>query len=45
MVTVGMNYHVIDGKQQAFEEKFHAVITALEAAEGHTKSTLWKDVA
>lgn len=45
MVTVGMNYHVIDGKQQAFEEKFHAVITALDAAEGHTKSTLWKDVA
>lgn len=45
MVTVGMNYHVIEGKQQDFEEKFHAVITALEAADGHSKSNLWKDVA
>ena len=45
MITVGMNYHVIEGKQQDFEEKFGAVIGALEAAEGHTTSTLWKDVA
>lgn len=44
MITVGMNYHVIDGKQQDFEEKFAGVIGALEAAEGHTTSTLWKDV-
>lgn len=45
MITVGMNYHVIEGKQQDFEEKFAAVIDALNAAEGHTESTLWKDVA
>lgn len=45
MITVGMNYHVIEGKQQDFEDKFAAVITALNAAEGHTSSTLWKDVA
>ncbi len=45
MITVGMNYHVIDGKQQDFEEKFAAVIGALNAAEGHTHSTLWKDVS
>jgi heme-degrading monooxygenase HmoA len=44
MITVGMNYHVIEGKQQDFEEKFAAVITALEAAPGHSTSTLWKDV-
>lgn len=44
MITVGMNYHVIEGKQQDFEEKFAAVIDALRAAEGHSKSTLWKDV-
>ena len=44
MITVGMNYHVIEGKQQDFEEKFAGVIVALRAAEGHTKSTLWKDV-
>ena len=45
MVTVGMNYHVIEGKQQEFESKFAAVLAALNAAPGHTRSTLWKDVA
>ncbi|MCA9246137.1 MAG: antibiotic biosynthesis monooxygenase [Planctomycetales bacterium] len=45
MITVGMNYHVIEGKQSDFEEKFAAVLAALEAAEGHDNSHLWKDVA
>lgn len=45
MITVGMNYHVIEGKQEDFESKFAAVIDALNAAEGHTSSTLWKDVS
>ncbi len=44
MITVGMNYHVIAGKQHEFEDKFAAVIGALKAAQGHTNSTLWKDV-
>ena len=44
MITVGMNYHVIEGKQQDFEDKFAAVIDSLRAAEGHSSSTLWKDV-
>jgi heme-degrading monooxygenase HmoA len=45
MITVGMNYHVIEGKQQAFEDKFAAVIDALKAAQGHRSSTLWRDVS
>ena len=45
MVTVGMNYHVIEGKQQEFEDKFAAVLGALRSAEGHTDSTLWRDVS
>jgi heme-degrading monooxygenase HmoA len=45
MVTVGMNYHVLPGKQQDFQDKFAGVIDALKAAPGHTNSTLWKDVA
>jgi len=45
MITVGMNYHVIEGKQELFEEKFAAVIDALRAAPGHSDSTLWKDVS
>jgi heme-degrading monooxygenase HmoA len=44
MITVGMNYHVIAGKQEDFERKFGDVIAALRAANGHTSSTLWKDV-
>ena len=45
MITVGMNYHVIEGKESLFEEKFAGVIGALNAADGHTSSTLWKDVS
>ena len=45
MITVGMNYHVLEGKEQDFEDKFAGVIDALNAAEGHTNSTLWKDVS
>jgi heme-degrading monooxygenase HmoA len=45
MITVGMNYRVIPGKQQDFEAKFAAVLEALKAAEGHSTSTLWKDVS
>jgi heme-degrading monooxygenase HmoA len=44
MITVGMNYHVLPGKQQDFEDKFSAVLAALRSAAGHTNSTLWKDV-
>jgi heme-degrading monooxygenase HmoA len=45
MITVGMNYHVLAGKQQDFETKFSAVLAALHTAGGHTSSNLWKDVA
>ncbi len=45
MITVGMNYHVLPGKQHDFESKFAAVLSALRSAQGHSSSTLWKDVA
>jgi heme-degrading monooxygenase HmoA len=44
MITVGMNYHVIPGKQTDFENKFDAVLGALRGAAGHTDSKLFKDV-
>ena len=44
MFTVGMNYHVIKGKEKQFAEKFTRVIVALTADDGHTESTLWKHV-
>jgi heme-degrading monooxygenase HmoA len=43
MITVGMNYSVIEGKGQEFETKFNAVMGALEGADGHTTSALYKD--
>ena len=45
MITVGMNYHVLPGKQQDFEEKFVAVLAALRGVDGHTSSNLWKDTS
>ena len=44
MITVGMDYHVIPGKQRDFEQKFDAVLGALRGAPGHTDSKLFKDV-
>ncbi len=44
MITVGMNYHVLEGKNQEFEEKFNAVMDALNAAEDHTVSALYRDI-
>ena len=45
MITVGMNYHVLPGKQSVFEQRFTAVMESLQGAEGHQSSTLWKDVS
>ncbi len=44
MVTVGMDYHVIPGKQSEFEAKFAAVLEALKGADGHVESHLYRDV-
>jgi heme-degrading monooxygenase HmoA len=43
MITIGMNYQVIPGKEQEFENAFEAVTNALNKADGHVKSTLYKD--
>jgi heme-degrading monooxygenase HmoA len=45
MITVGMNYQVIPGKEQSFIDKFNAVIAALNQAAGHKHSVLWSDTA
>ncbi len=44
MITVGMNYRVIPGKEQDFENKFNAVLGALQNAAGHQESHLFQDV-
>jgi heme-degrading monooxygenase HmoA len=43
MITIGMNYQVIPGKEQEFESAFEGVANALNKTVGHEKSTLYKD--
>ena len=45
MVTIGMNYKVIPGKNEPFEKAFAAVLEAMQGMEGHSESHLYKDVA
>lgn len=43
MITIGMNYHVIPGKESQFESAFEGVAKALSKAEGHEDSRLYSD--
>lgn len=45
MITVGMNYSVLEGKEKVFENAFQGVIKALNKAEGHESSHLYRDVS
>lgn len=44
MVTVGMNYEVLEGKHEAFEKKFALVVEALQAMPGHIATHLYQQV-
>jgi heme-degrading monooxygenase HmoA len=44
MVTIGMNYRVLPGKEQLFESTFRKVIHALRNLEGHTGSKMFREV-
>lgn len=44
MVTIGMNYQVIEGKNEQFEKACLGVIEAMSGDGGHTKSHLFRDV-
>lgn len=43
MITIGMNYHVIPGKESQFQSSFEGVANALSKAEGHKDSKLYTD--
>lgn len=45
MITVGMNYKVLPGKEGIFERAFDQVLTVMEQMPGHTKSHLFKEVS
>lgn len=44
MITVGMNYDVLPGKEKIFEDACQRVIGAMEGNTGHQHSRLFKDV-
>lgn len=44
MITIGMNYRVLPGKQAPFEQMFSNVLASLQGASGHEKSFLYNDV-
>lgn len=44
MVTIGMNYQVLPGKEEVFERAFQAVLDVMDDSPGHTKSHLYKEV-
>ena len=44
MITIGMNYKILPGKESNFERMFANVIKDLQEADGHTRSLLYCDV-
>ncbi len=44
MITVGMYYDVVPGKEAAFESDFQYVLHALEGVSDHMESRLFRDV-
>jgi heme-degrading monooxygenase HmoA len=42
MVTVGMNYEVLPGKEQAFEKVFDRVVEIMNALPGHEETHLYR---
>ncbi len=45
MITVGMNYRVLPGKQKAFEDVFDAALSVMNGDPGHNTSALYRDVS
>ncbi len=45
MVTIGMNYEVLPGKESLFEEKFQAVLESFQEGSGHAVTRLYRDVS
>ncbi len=41
MVTIGMNYNVLPGKEKIFEDACARVVETMQAVEGHSESHLY----
>jgi len=45
MVTVGMNYQVLSGREKDFESVFTKVLGIMKGMDGHVNTHLYRDVA
>lgn len=45
MVTIGMNYEVLEDKGPVFERAFAQVVKAMEEGAGHSKTDLYRNVS
>jgi len=44
MVTIGMNYAVLRGKEQIFETAFNKVVHAMRGIAGHGETRMYRDI-
>ena len=44
MITVGMNYEILEGKETIFEKAFANILQVMKEIKGHQCSFLYKDV-
>lgn len=44
MVTIGMNYRVLPGKEKIFEDAFHKVVHAMRNVDGHGESHMFREI-
>jgi len=44
MITIGMQYEVVPGKEEEFEKGFVAVLDHLKKVDGHVESHMYEDV-
>ena len=45
MVTIGMNYEVLPGKEQIFEDACTKVVQTMEGIDGHDHSQIYKSIS
>ena len=44
MVTIGMNYYVLPGKEQIFEDACAKVVETMEGIPGHDASSIYREI-
>jgi heme-degrading monooxygenase HmoA len=44
MVTIGMNYQVLEGKEEVFEAACRKVLDVMDAADGHGESQIFRRI-